>query len=90
MCALLVERAVILDAATVYRWVQKFGPEIRKRANGRHRGWRGLQWHVDRRWCHLWRAIDQWGQRVDFRLTERRTANAARAFMRQGSETVGA
>ena len=79
----------------MYRWVQKFGPEIRKRAYGRHRSWRGLQWHVDEacvrvngRWCYLWRAVDQRGQLINFRLTVRRNGNAARAFMRQASETV--
>lgn len=92
---LLAERGITVDAATIYRWVQKFGPEIRKRAYGRHRGWRGLQWHVDEtyvrvngRWCYLWRAVDQCGQLIDFRLMARRTANATRAFMRQASGTV--
>jgi IS6 family transposase len=92
---LLAEREIIVDAATVYRWVQKFGPEIRKRAYGKHRSWRGLQWHVDEtyvrvngRWCYLWRAVDQRGQLIDFRLTVRRNASAARAFMRQASETT--
>ena len=92
---LLAERGISEDAASVYRWVQKFGPEIRKRTYGRHRSWRGLQWHVDEtyvrvngRWCTLSRAIDQRGQLIDFRLTARRNANAARAFMRQARETV--
>jgi len=92
---LMAERGIEVDAATIYRWVQKFGPEIRKRAYGRHRSWRGLQWHVDEtyvrvngRWCYLWRAVDQRGQLIDFRLTARRNANAARAFLRQASDTV--
>ena len=79
----------------MFRWVQKFGPEIRNRAYGRHRSWRGLQLHVDEtnvrvngRWCDLWRAVDQSGQLIDFRLTARRNANAARAFMRQASDAV--
>jgi len=92
---LLTERRIAVDAATVYRWVQKFGPEIRKRAYGRHRSWRGLTWHVDEtylrvngRWCYLWRAVDRHGRLIDFRLTARRTASAARAFLRQARETV--
>ena len=44
---LLAERGISVDAATNYRWVQKFGPEIRSRSFGQHRSWRGLQWHVD-------------------------------------------
>jgi len=92
---LLAERGITVDAATVYRWVQKFGQEIRKRAYGKHRTHRGLQWHVDEtylrvngKWRYLWRAVDQNGKLIDFRLTVRRNASAARAFMRQASETV--
>lgn len=82
---LLAERGITADAATIYRWVQKFGQEIRKRAYGAHRSWRGLQWHVDEtyvrvngRWCYLWRAVDQRGQLIDFRLTARRNAVSIR------------
>ena len=89
---LLAERGIEVDAATIFRWVQKFGPEIAKRAF-RHRSWRGLSWHVDEtylrvkgRWCYLWRAVDQRGQMIDFRLTARRNINAARAFLRQARE----
>lgn len=43
---------------------------------------------VNGRWCYLWRAVDQPGQLIEFRLIARRDAKAARAFMRQASETV--
>ena len=92
---MLAERGITVDAASIYRWVRKFGPEIRKRTLSRYRSWRGLTWHVDEtyirvsgRWCYLWRAVDQYGQLIDFRLTARRDAKAARAFLRQARETV--
>lgn len=92
---LLAERGTTVDAATVYRWVQRFGPEIRKRTYDRDRSWRRLQWHVDKtdvrvngRWCHLCRAAYQRGQQIDFWLSARRNAKAARAFMRRASETA--
>ena len=73
------------------------GREIRKRANGAHRSWRGLKRHVDethvrvrRRWRYLWRAVDQFGQLIDRRLTARRTAKAARAFLQQAWEVIRA
>lgn len=75
---LLAERGVEIDATTVYRWSRSSGPSIAGRAF-RHRRRRGLSWHVDEtyapvngRWCYLWRAVDQRGQLIDFRLTARR------------------
>ena len=91
---LLEERGIDVDAATIYRWVRKFGPEIAKRAV-KHRSWRGLGWHVDEtylrvngRWCYLWRAVDQRGQLIDFRLTAQRDLKAARAFLRQAQRNA--
>ncbi|PZX10594.1 IS6 family transposase [Palleronia aestuarii] len=91
---LLAERGIVVDRATVFRWVQKFGPEIAKRATA-HRGWRGPNWHVDEtyvrvggRWRYLWRAVDHTGQFIDFRLTAKRDAKAARAFLKQAIEGV--
>ncbi len=80
---------ISLSPATIFRWVQKFSPLIAKRLHTQ-RSWRGLDWHVDEtyirvggKWRYLWRAIDQLGQFLDFRLTARRNASAARAFIRQ-------
>lgn len=92
---ILAERGVMVNATTIHHWVKKFGPEIRKRAYGAHRTWRGLQRHFDEtyirvggRWCYLWRAVDQFGQLIDFRLTAWRNAKSARAFLQQARETV--
>ena len=79
----------------MYRWVQKFGPEITKRS-AKLRNWRGLNWHVDEtyirvggKWRYFWRAVDQNGQLIDFRLTACRNVKAARAFLRQAFEAAG-
>lgn len=91
---LLSERGIDVDASTIHRWVRKFGPEIAKRSF-KHRSWRGLNWHVDEtyikvggKWRYLWRAVDQCGQLVDFRLTARRDLKAARAFLKQACENA--
>jgi IS6 family transposase len=44
---MLAERGIMVDAASIYRWVRKFGPDIRKRALSRHRSW--LAWPADGR-----------------------------------------
>ena len=91
---LLSERGIDVDPATINRWVVKFGPEIAKRSYSR-RCYRGLDWYVDEtyvrvggKWRYLWRAVDQHGQVIDFRLTAKRNVSAANAFIRQAHETV--
>lgn len=91
---LLAERGVNVDRSSIYRWVQKFGPQL---ADGtdRRRRWVSVDWHVDEtyvrvggKWRYLWRAIDRHGQMIDFRLTARRDAKAAKAFLRKAIEKV--
>lgn len=40
------------------------------------------------KWRYLWRAVDQRGQLVDFRLKARRDIKAARAFLKQACENA--
>ncbi len=91
---LLAERGNSVDRSTVYRWVIKFGPEITKRTE-RHLRRASVDWHVDEtyirvggKWCYLWRAVDANGQMIDFRLTTRRDAKAAKAFLNKAIERV--
>ena len=86
---LLAERGIRVDRSTVYRWVQKFSPELTKRRE-KHLRRASVDWHVDEtdirvggKWRYLWRAIDANGKMVDFRLTARRDLKAARAFLRK-------
>lgn len=39
-------------------------------------------------WCYLWRAVDQFGQLIDFRRAARRNAKAARTVPRQARKTI--
>nr|WP_276521415.1 IS6 family transposase [Sulfitobacter dubius] len=89
---LLAERGITIDRSTVYRWVQKFGPELTKRAEKFLRR-ASVDWHVDEtyvrvggKWRYLWRAVDANNQMVDFRLTARRDAKAAKAFLNNAIE----
>jgi putative transposase len=56
----------------------------------------GKKWHVDEtyinvkgHWCYLYRAIDQFGNLVDVRLSKTRDLKAAEAFFQQSLQTVG-
>jgi len=91
---LLAERDVAVDRSTVFRWVQKFGPEVTKRTE-KHLRRASVDWHVDEtyirvggKWRYLWRAVDANGQMVDFRLTARWDAKAAKAFLNKTIERV--
>ena len=68
---LLAERGITVDHVTIYRWVQRFTPELIDAARpSRHVA--GDRWFVDEtylkvagRWVYQYRAIDQYGQVID-------------------------
>ena len=89
---LLAERGINVDRSTIYRWVIKFGPELTKRTE-KHLRRASVDWHVDEtyirvggKWRYLWRAVDANGQLIDFHLTARRDAKAAKAFLNKAIE----
>src|SRR3954452_2825560 len=60
---MLADRGVAVDHTTMYRWVQRFAPELEKRARRHLRPCRG-PWHVDETyirvnggWRYLYRAL---------------------------------
>jgi IS6 family transposase len=83
---LLAERGIEVDHVTVYRWVQTFTSEFIDGARPAGHA-TGNRWFVDEtyvkvagRWTYLHRAIDQHGQVIDFLVSGRRNAAAARMF----------
>ena len=64
---LLRERGLEADHTTIWRWVQRYGPELEERLR-RHLKPTNRSWRVDDtyvrvkgRWCYLYRAIDSTG-----------------------------
>ena len=67
---LLKERGLETDHTTVWRWVQRYGPELEQRLR-RHLKPTNKSWRVDEtyvrvkgRWCYLYRAIDSAGATI--------------------------
>src|ERR1700681_1748413 len=85
---LLEERGLDVDHTTVWRWVQRYSPELEQRL--RHylkptnKSWRVDETYVrvKGRWCYLYRAIDSAGATIDFLLSADRDASAAKQLFR--------
>ena len=84
---LLRIRGVEVDHATIQRWVFKFSPMIEANMNRRKhkvcRSWRMDETYIrvggkDR---YLYRAVDKYGNTVDFLLTKRRMKGSAQKFL---------
>jgi len=84
---LLKIRGVIVDHATIQRWVVKFTPIIDMNFRKRKKIV-GMRWRLDEtyikvkgKWCYLYRAVDKQGKTIDFLLTHRRNKRAAQLFL---------
>ena len=83
---LLAERGIEVDQVTLFRWVQRFTPELIDAARpSRHAV--GNRWLVDETyvkvngaWRYVYRAVDQRGQVIDVLVSKRRDIASARQF----------
>jgi transposase, IS6 family len=82
------ERGVSVDHSTIYRWVQRYAPEIEKRLRWQWRRPGSTSWRIDEtyvkvrgQWAYLYRAIDKHGSTIDFYLSPTRNKAAAKRFL---------
>ncbi len=94
LAEMMQERGVAVDPSTIFRWVQRYAPEIEKRIRP-YRGSRSGSWRVDEtyvrvggNWKYLFRAIDKHGRLIAFMLSDRRNTNAAYRFLRKAIKVM--
>src|SRR5919199_1874298 len=89
LALMLQERGVAVDHTPIFRWIQAYAAELEKRirphlcrSNG---SWRTDETYVKvkGRWTYLYRAVDSRGQTIDFLLSAKRDAAAAKRFFRK-------
>ena len=80
-------RGVKVDHSTIQRWVFKFTPEVERNMHKRKRQV-SSSWRLDETYIkvgvkdrYLYRAVDKFGNTVDFLLTKRRMKGSAQKFL---------
>ncbi len=83
------ERGLDVDHSTIFRWVQRYAPEINKRIR-QHLKMSGTSYRVDETYIkigkpckYLYRVVDKQGQTIEFMLSSKRDVSAAKRFFRK-------
>jgi transposase-like protein len=90
-----IERGLAIDSSCIWRWVQVYSPELDKRCRPylkpTSKSWRLDETYmkVNGRDRFLYRAVDSSGQTIDFLLTDRWEAAAAKRFFRRALQNEG-
>ena len=92
---MLAERGLAVDASCVWRWVQAYAPELNKRCRPHLRP-TNKSYRIDETYIrikgqdrYLYRAVDSTGQTIEFLLTAKRDAAAAKRFLVKAIEASG-
>jgi transposase, IS6 family len=86
---IMAERNVQVDHVTIWRWIQRYAPELSQRCRRELRK-TNRSWRVDEtylrvagKWTYLYRAVDSGGDTIDFLLSGKRDADAAKRFFQK-------
>ena len=86
---MMLERGLNVAHTTIFRWVQAYSPEIDQRCRPYLRSTND-SWRVDETyikikgvWKYLYRAVDSEGNTLDFMLSAKRDAKAAKRFLKK-------
>ena len=86
---MMQERGLSVDHTTVFRWVQRYAPEINKRIRP-HLKMSGTSYRVAETYIkvgksckYLYRAVDKEGSAIEFMLSAKRDVSAAKRFFKK-------
>jgi transposase-like protein len=86
---MMSERGLSVDHTTIFRWAQRYAPEINKRIRP-HLKLAGASYRIDetyikvsKQWKYLYRALDKEGNTIEFMLSARRDIPAAKRFFKK-------
>ncbi|KIQ80900.1 transposase, partial [Bacillus sp. L_1B0_5] len=86
---MMEERGLSLSHTTIMRWVHQYGPELNERIQ-KHLKRTNDSWRVDETYIkikgenmYLYRAVDSEGNTLDFYLSKKRDAKAAKCFLKK-------
>jgi hypothetical protein len=92
---LLIERGLPADHTTIWRWVQRYAPELSKRCERELKPTNG-SWPADETyicqgesWRYLYRAVDSTGATIDFWFSTERDAAPAKQFFQKALQVPG-
>jgi putative transposase len=92
---LMKERGVDVDHSTLNRWTSTYSPLLEEAFHRRKRpvwsSWRMDETYIKVKgaWKYLYRAVDKYGQTIDFLLTEHRDKEAALRFLKKAIRRNG-
>jgi transposase-like protein len=88
-------RGISIDHATLQRWVVKFTPILEGRFRKRKKPVNG-RWRMDEtyikvkgKWVYWYRAVDKYGDTIDYMLIAKRDKRAAKAFFKKAIKSGG-